>query len=146
MKLKDEHVAIGVLAITAAVAGGMYLSKHKSLLHMADAARIRHNSRTPGMPYRSRLAHGRTDKNPGISNVGIDAGWARTRYPAGSGGHNLNPGPWSYLTARNENYTYSHAPTNRLLKPALLGTNARHRVQGAMGYTSYPWQAIYTYW
>jgi hypothetical protein len=142
MKVKGEHVVVGVLGITAAVAGALYLKKHHKL---AFAAKARHNPRTPGMQYRSRLAYGKTEKNSGIANVGIDAGGVGGWTAAGYKAH-LDPSAWSYLTQRNENYTYAHTPTNRLLKPALLGTNAQHKVQGAMGMTYYPWQAVYTYW
>lgn len=143
MKLKTEHVLIGAGALAAVVGSAFILHKHHAFAAESEAARIRHNSRTPGLPYRARMAVGRTNMEPGVTNVGDGTGWSpptAAGYKAG-----LNPGPWSYLTARNENWTYAHTPTNRLLRPARLGVNAQHKVQGSEGYTSHPWNAIYTY-
>lgn len=149
MKLKTEHIVLGAVAVIGVVGGAAYLKQHHMLSLAArsaesEAARIRHNSRTPGMPYRARMAHGKTATNPGVANVGLGSGtvggWTAAGHNAG-----LNPSAWSYLTARNENYTYAHTPTNRLLRPARLGVNAMHKVQGSEGYTSHPWNAIYTY-
>lgn len=144
--MKSEHLLVTGLAITAAVGGYVLLKKHH---HLALAAKARHRPRTPGQPYQSRMAVvGRKagGREPGVANAGdghTGDGWS----PPTAAGYNahLNPGPWSYLTMRNENYTYAHAPTFRLLKPAKLGLNAQHKVQGSMGYTAYPWNAIYTY-
>jgi hypothetical protein len=146
MKLKTEHMAIGALAITAIAGTAWYVqSKHRHALEAEYSAKVRHNSRMPGLPYKSHLAMARGDVSkghPGISNVGIDAGgvggWTAAGRKAG-----LDPSAWSYLTQKNENHTFSHTPSNKLLRPARIGQGP-HKVQGAMGYTSYPWNAIYT--
>jgi len=144
-------VVLGV----AAVAGAGLLAWHFGLLGGSRSMYAEYYNPKAPRPAstlsglyqaRARIARGNVSKGQsGITNVGqYDSGGVGWHAGGFGGSPKLDPGPWSYLTARNANYTLARTPTTRLLRAAPPGL-PHMRVCGAMGYTSIPEGVIYRY-
>lgn len=119
------------------------LGKHKELLGLAAVAGLglylysRHKSKKampPPMPMNphdshAMLGYSGSPKNPGFSDLDNQVHWVAAGNAAG-----LDPGPFSYLTKKNENPLLSHVP---FVQPT--GEGARNfeamKVQGSYGFT-----------
>lgn len=146
MKLKTGHIVIGGVLVAAVAAVALYSGSkghHMKARYAGYGTGKFHPAPAVGdEKFRAHLA--RKDGPPGhgdsgITNVGqYDSGGVKWR--------GWQASPWSPLTARNENYTYSHPPTNRLLRPAGAGKLEHMKLQGATGLTRYLPGITYTYW
>ena len=146
--MKTENLVVGGVLVAAVGAVGLYVhGQLKGKRAFEAAGKLPHRYSPQSGMQMGRLARrsgpvGGGDS--GITNVGqLDSGGVG--WHAGGYNAHLNPSPWSYLTARNENYTYAHTPTNRLLKPVGIA-NRRVKLQGATGLTRYQPGTTYTYW
>jgi len=149
MKVKGEHIAIGVAAL-AGVAAVVYLSHHMGggggggakARYGSAGSKIQHHPKAGDQYYMARLARkpgppGEGDS--GITNVGqMDSGGVKW--------HGWRASPWSPMTEKNENYTYARTPTNRLLHTYQPGKLEHLKLQGATGLTRYLPGITYTYW
>jgi hypothetical protein len=150
MKLKTEHFVIGAAAVAGLATVVYFHSKHMHGFLGETGGKLPHRYSAQSGLQMGRLARrmgpGGSIQDSGITNVGQPDSGGVGWHAGGWGGHpHLDPGPWSYLTKRNENYTYSHPPTNRLLKPVGIA-NRKVRLQGATGLTRYLPGTTYTYW